>query len=102
MTDQTLKVGFKDLLAQANAEIESISVRDLLYVEDDLDTVIVDVRGAAERDADGSIPGSIHAPRGMLEFHADPESPIHIPALDPGKRIVLYCKTGGRSALSGK
>jgi rhodanese-related sulfurtransferase len=98
----TLKIGFKELLAMANAEIESISVQDLLYIDDDPDTVIVDVRDAAEREADGAIPGSFHASRGMLEFHADPESSVHIQAFDPAKRVVLYCGTGGRSALAAK
>ena len=102
MSGTTLKVGFKELLAKANAEIETLSVQDLLYVEDDPDTVIVDVRDASERETDGAIPGSLHASRGMLEFHADPESSAHIRELDPCKRIVLYCGTGGRSALAAK
>lgn len=102
MTTQSLKIGFKQLLARANAEIESISVQDLGYIEDDPDTVVVDVRDGSERSADGAIPGSVHASRGLLEFHADPESPAHIKALDPGRRIVLYCGTGGRSALAAK
>ena len=102
MSTGQLKVGFKALLARANAEIESLSVQDLAYVEDDPDTVIVDVRDAAERKADGAIPGSVHASRGLLEFHADPESPVHIDALKPDRKIVLYCGTGGRSALAAK
>lgn len=97
-----LKNGFKALLAQANAEIETISVQDLAYAQDAPGTVIVDVRDSFERDTDGAIPGSIHAPRGMLEFHADPESPAHLVALDPEDRLVLYCGTGGRSALAAK
>lgn len=102
MESQRLKLGFKELLARANAEIETISVQDLAYVDDDPDTVIVDVRDALEREEKGAIPGSVHASRGMLEFHADPESPAHIKSLDPAKRIVLYCGTGGRSALAAK
>ena len=102
MSAMALKIGFKELLARANAEIEFISIQDLFYVDDDPDTVIVDVRAAAEREADGAIPGSFHASRGMLEFHADPESTAHIRALDPSKRIVLYCGTGGRSTLAAK
>lgn len=102
MKPAALKTGFKELLAKANAEIETISVQDLPYIDDDPDTVIVDVRDGTEREADGSIPGSLHASRGMLEFHADPQSPAHKQALDPSKRIVLYCGTGGRSALAAK
>jgi len=97
-----LKTGFKELLAQANAVIETVSVQDLPYLQDDPDVVIVDVRDARERESDGAIPGSIHASRGMLEFHADPECPVHLPALNPANRIVLFCGTGGRSALAAK
>ena len=102
MSAPPLKVGFKALLAQANAEIESLSIQDFKYLEDDPDTVIVDVRDALERETDGAIPGSFHASRGLLEFHADPESPVHIEGLDPRKKVVLYCGTGGRSALAAK
>lgn len=102
MNTETLKIGFKALLAKANAEIETISVKDLAYIEDDPDTIIVDVRDAAERDTDDIIPGSLHASRGMLEFHADPASPAHIKAFQLDSKIVLYCGTGGRSALAAK
>jgi rhodanese-related sulfurtransferase len=97
-----LKTGFRELLAQANAVIETVSVQDLPYLLDDPDVVVVDVRDAHECKTDGVIPGSIHASRGMLEFHADPDCPAHIPALNPASRIVLYCGTGGRSALAAK
>ena len=97
-----LKTGFKELLAQANAVIETVSVQDLPYLQDDPDVVIVDVRDAQECHKEGVIPGSIHASRGMLEFHADPECPVPLPALNPASRIVLYCGTGGRSALAAK
>lgn len=97
-----LKTGFKELLAQANAVIETVSVQDLPYLQDDPDVVIVDVRDAQECQKEGVIPGSVHASRGMLEFHADPECPVHLPALNPANRIVLYCGTGGRSALAAK
>ncbi len=102
MTTGSLKTGFKALLATANAEIESISVQDFTYVEDEPETVIVDVRDAAEREAEGAIPGSLHASRGMLEFHADPSSPVHIAAFQVDRKIILYCGTGGRSALAAK
>lgn len=95
-----LKRGFKQMLAEANARVETLSVVDLAYAMDDEDTVLVDVREEVEIEAEGKIPGSIHASRGLLEFHADPESPIHNPALGPEKRIITYCGTGGRSALA--
>lgn len=96
-----LKKGFKQLLAEANANIDSMPValaRDML--EDD-DVVFVDVREAEER-AQGFIPGSVHAPRGYLEFIADPEGPMHNPVIRSGLTLVLYCGSGGRSALAAK
>ena len=96
------KAGFKEMLARANAEIETMSVQDFTYIEDSPNTVVVDVRDELERETIGSIPGSIHASRGLLEFHADPESPAHIVDFDPEKRLIVYCQTGGRSALAAK
>ncbi|MDH3235814.1 MAG: rhodanese-like domain-containing protein [Alphaproteobacteria bacterium] len=97
-----LKRGFKQMLAEANAVIETVSVQDLGYLLDDPDVVLVDVRETVEREQDGLIPGSLHAPRGLLEFHADPESPAYNTELRPEDRIILYCGTGGRSALAAK
>ncbi len=97
-----LKIGFKDFLAQANAVIETVSVQDLPYLLDDQDVVLIDVRDGVEREKQGAIPGSVHASRGMLEFYADPSSPAHLKAFNPDKRLILYCGTGGRSALATK
>ena len=97
-----LKTGFKKLLAEANALIKTVSVQDMDFVLDDEDTVLVDVRETVERENDGLIPGSVHASRGLLEFQADPESPSYNAALDPELRLILYCGTGGRSALAAK
>jgi rhodanese-related sulfurtransferase len=97
-----LKRGFKDLLAEANAVIESVAVLDLPYHLEDEDVVLLDVRESDERDREGEIPGSIHVPRGLLEFHADPESPIYNSAFDLKRRFIVYCGTGGRSALAAK
>jgi rhodanese-related sulfurtransferase len=97
-----LKKGFKQLLAEANAQIETVSVRDALALVGDPNVVFVDIRHADEREASGAIRGAVHAPRGFLEFQADPESPMHRPELGSGKRLVLYCASGGRSALAAK
>jgi len=97
-----LKRGFKAMLAEANAMIETVSVQDLPYHMEDADVVLVDVRDTVEREQDGIIPGSIHVPRGLLEFQADPESPVHVSEMQPHRRIILYCGTGGRSALAAK
>ena len=64
--------------------------------------LLVDVRDAPERSANGAIPGAVHASRGMLEFHADPSSPYPKPEFDPGKRVILHCASGGRSALAAQ
>ena len=96
------KRGFKEMLAEANALIVTISVQDLYFALDDDETVLVDVRETVEREQDGLIPGSVHAPRGLLEFHADPDSPSYNAELDPGCRLILYCGSGGRSALAAK
>lgn len=63
--------------------------------------LLVDVRDAPER-ANGTIPGAIHASRGMLEFYADPSSPYHKGEFDPGRRVILHCASGGRSALAAQ
>ena len=97
-----LKVGIKDLLAQANSMIETVSVQDLETHVDNLGAIIVDVRETSEWEEEGSIPGAIHASRGLLEFHVDPASEMHISALVPDQQIILYCGTGGRSALAAK
>ena len=93
--------GFKAMIARANAVIDTITVHDALAMVSDDDAVFVDVREAGER-AQGTIPGSIHAPRGFLEFIADPQGPMHKPELVSGKRIVVFCASGGRSALASK
>lgn len=60
---------------------------------------LVDVRDAPEL-SQGTIPGAVHASRGMLEFYADPSSPYHKAGLDPNSRVILHCASGGRSALA--
>jgi len=97
-----LKRGAKKLLAEANAQVTAIGAQEALALAGDPNVVFVDVRETVERQKTGGIKGSVHAPRGFLEFHADHESPSHIPALSSGKRLVLYCAAGGRSALAAK
>ncbi len=93
--------GFKQLLMEASAGLEAISVSDAMELVGRDDVVFVDVRESHEH-AEGFIPGSIHAARGFLEFIADPEGPAHDPAFTSGKRLVLYCGSGARGALAGK
>lgn len=89
-----------ELVAQAKANVTALSAQDVAARVAEGDTVVVDLREPAEIEATGKIPGAVHAPRGMLEFFADPSSPYHKPELDPSKPTILYCASGGRSALS--
>lgn len=97
-----LKRGFKQLLAEANAAIDTVSVHDALSMVGDQGIVFVDIRETVELQQSGKVKGAVHAPRGFLEFQADPESPMHIAPLSSGKRLVLYCASGGRSAFAAK
>ncbi|HVA80949.1 MAG TPA: rhodanese-like domain-containing protein [Candidatus Binataceae bacterium] len=85
-----LKKSVKDLLAEANAEVEIISAKDSLKMKDDPGVVFVDIRDIRELDRDGRIPGALHAPRGMLEFWVDPASPYHREVFASGKRFVFF------------
>lgn len=96
-----LKTTAADMVKRARDRIEEIETPDLIARLDDPDTVIVDIRDVRERQRVGFIPGSIHAPRGMLEFWIDPESPYHKEVFaQEGKRYVFHCASGWRSALS--
>ena len=96
-----LKKGFKQLLAEANATIESVSVASAVGLVGDSDVLFLDVREPHERQR-GFIPGSVHAPRGFLEFLVDPESTMHNKEIKADKRVIVFCGTGGRSALAAK
>ncbi|MGH8184651.1 MAG: rhodanese-like domain-containing protein [Rhodanobacteraceae bacterium] len=86
------------LVAEAKAQIDNLDP-DQVQAELAGGALLVDVRDAGER-AQGAIAGSLHATRGMLEFYADPASPMHKPELDPNRRVILHCASGGRSALA--
>ena len=93
---------YKQMIAEANAVVESISAADALSLLDHADVAFVDLRDAPELERDGKIPGAVHASRGMLEFLIDPTSPYHNAVFSSGKRLVLYCASGGRSALAAQ
>ena len=95
-----VKHGFKQMLAEANARIASVSVSQAMPLVNDPNVVFVDVRETIEVQKAGVIEGAIHVPRGFLEFIADPESPMHNPALASGKKLVIYCASGGRSTFA--
>jgi len=97
-----LRKGVKELVAEANAEIETISVSDALKLKDDPGVTFVDIRDIRELDRDGRVPGAFHAPRGMLEFWVDPESPYYKEIFGSGKKFVFFCAGGMRSALAAQ
>ncbi len=89
------------MVAEANEAIEVIDVDGAQALLGRDDVVFVDVREASELQT-GKLPGAVHVPRGVLEFIADSSSPMHNEALSSGKHLVIYCASGGRSALAGK
>jgi rhodanese-related sulfurtransferase len=92
-----------DAVEAAKRRIENLSVTDLAReLEDDPDLLLVDIRELQERVDLGTIPGSVHVPRGMLEFWADPQSRYYRDYFEEGRRTVLFCAGGGRSALAAE
>lgn len=92
----------RDLVAAAKAQITSLSPEDAQARVDAGSAVLVDIRDVRELSREGRIPGAFHAPRGMLEFWIDPESPYHKSDLATDKTLVLFCASAWRSALSAK
>jgi len=90
----------KQLVAEAEAEIETLSVADAIALVGDPDTELVDIRDVRELWREGAVPGARHVPRGVLEFWVDPESPYHKEFFASGKRFVFFCAAGWRSALA--
>lgn len=88
------------LVAEADARVVSLSLEEASRLIDDPGWCIVDIRDPREIAKLGTIPGAFRAPRGMLEFWVDPQSPYYKPALDDGRRLLLYCGSGWRSALA--
>jgi rhodanese-related sulfurtransferase len=92
----------KEMLAAARMAVPAISWQEAAGIAGREDVLIVDVRDSAEIQAGGKIAGAVAVARGMLEFRADPESPYHDPAFRKDKTVIVYCASGGRSALAGK
>ena len=91
----------KQMIEAAQAAVPRVSAaeaRELIAKG----ALVVDVRDAPEVEKSGKVEGAVHVSRGMLEFRADPASPYHDKNFDPAKPVILYCASGGRSALAGK
>ena len=92
----------KQMMEAANAAVPRITPAEAREMMAKPNTLVVDVRDGSEVEKSGKVAGAVHVSRGMLEFRADPESPYHDKNFDKDKTVILYCASGGRSALSGK
>ena len=97
-----MSTSVKEMMAAANAAVPKISPAEAQAMIAKGNTLVVDVRDAPEIEKSGKIEGAVHVSRGMLEFRADPDSPYHDKNFSKDKSVILYCASGGRSALSGK
>ncbi|MGB7481379.1 MAG: rhodanese-like domain-containing protein [Burkholderiaceae bacterium] len=97
-----MKLGYKTLVEQASAQIKTYTVEQARAKMDDPNVQLVDVRDARELEREGVIPGAFHAPRGMIEFWVDPDSPYFKPVFGEGKEYIFFCAAGWRSALTTK
>ncbi len=97
-----IKKGFKALVREAEAVVETISVDEALQRHDKPDVLFVDLRDVRELKREGFIPGAFHAPRGMLEFWVDPDSPYYKEIFASGKTFIFYCNLGWRSAMAAQ
>jgi rhodanese-related sulfurtransferase len=99
---QTITKGYKALLAEANAEVETLDIDAARSLAGNPDVVFVDLRDPRELEREGRMPGAFHCPRGMLEFWIDPESPYAKPVFQQDKRFVFFCAGGWRSVLAAR
>lgn len=89
-----------DLVTEAKQRVQNLTVDQTAEELERGNALLVDLREPGERQEQGAIPGAVHAPRGMLEFWADPTSAYHRAEFDPNQRVILHCGSGGRSALA--
>lgn len=97
-----MAIGYKQLLAEADAEVSSLAIEEAAARLEDPGLVFVDIRDPRELERDGLIPGAKHAPRGMLEFWIDPESPYHKDWFASDQTFLFYCASGWRSLLAAQ
>ena len=97
-----MATSLKQMMEAANAAVPKITPDQAREMIGKGNTLVVDVRDAPEVEKSGKIAGAVHVSRGMLEFRADPESPYHDKNFSKDKSVILYCASGGRSALAAK
>ena len=95
-----LKKTVKNMVAEAKSKINEIDAKDAIKFFNDENVIFIDIRDIRERQKLGFIPGSFHAPRGMLEFWIDPESPYYKDIFSTNKKYIFHCAAGWRSALA--
>ncbi len=99
---QTITLGYKEMCAAAEREIETLPVEDAIRLAGRDDTVLVDIRDIRELQREGKVPGAFHCPRGMLEFWIDPNGSYFKPVFGQDKKFVFFCAGGMRSALAAQ
>ncbi|MBI2719900.1 MAG: rhodanese-like domain-containing protein [Rhizobiales bacterium] len=97
---QRIMHGYKQMMAEAEARVDAVTAAEAIKLAQRPDVVVVDIRDPREIAREGRIPGSFHAPRGMLEFWVDPESPYHKPVFAEEKTFIIHCASGWRSLLA--
>lgn len=100
MAKPELKIGYQQLLDEANSHIETLSIEEARVLHGTPDVQFVDLRDIRELKQEGKIADAYHMPRGMLEFWIDPASPYYKDVFSKSRRYVFYCKSGWRSALA--
>jgi len=96
----TITKGYKQLIAEASRKIHTLGIDEAKSRFGAPGVVFVDIRDVRELDREGMIPGAFHAPRGMLEFWVDPDSPYYKEIFGADREFVLYCQSGWRSTLA--
>jgi len=99
---QDIVRGYKALVAEAESEIETLTVEQAIALHGDEAVQFIDLRDIRELGREGRMPGAFHCPRGMLEFWIDPESPYHNELFAQDRKFVFFCAGGWRSALAAK
>ncbi|NEX63251.1 rhodanese-like domain-containing protein [Noviherbaspirillum galbum] len=97
-----LKKGYRQLVDEAMAQVKTYSVDEALARMTDPEVQFVDIRDVRELEREGVIPGAYSAPRGMIEFWVDPDSPYFKPVFQGKKEYIFFCAAGWRSALTTK
>jgi rhodanese-related sulfurtransferase len=99
---QTITTGFRQMVDEAEREVETLSVEEARKLHGSGEVTFVDLRDPREREREGKMPGAFSCPRGMLEFWIDPASPYHKPQFAEDKKFVFFCAGGWRSALAAQ